>query len=292
MTHSRLTPPAVAFVAILTVAATTAQSVAQQPAFSSSVEAIRVDVLVTDRGQVVRGLQPDDFEVRDNGVLQTIDVATFQEVPLDVILALDVSHSVTGSRLADLQNACHALIGRLTGDDRVALVTFNHAVSLREALTSDLARVRESVNRVAPSGDTALADGVYTAMALEQQDGRRHLVVVFSDGVDTASWLSPPRVLESARRFDAVVYGVVSSGSENSGFLGDLSRLTGGDVLEARSTKDLAASFLRILEDFRGRYLLSYSPKRVAKDGWHRLDVRVKEGRGVVKARPGYYAGP
>jgi hypothetical protein len=49
--------------------------------------------------------------------------------------------------------------------------------------------------------------------------------------------------------------------------------------------------FLKILDEFRQRYLISYSPTGVAPDGWHRLDVRVKGRRLTVKSRTGYQAG-
>ena len=67
--------------------------------------------------------------------------------------------------------------------------------------------------------------------------------------------------------------------------------MTGGSVLEIESTRDLSQTFLRILEEFRQRYLLSFSPRGVSSTGWHRLEVRVKGRRGTVNARAGYQAG-
>ena len=99
---------------------------AQQPTFSAKREAVRVDALVTDRGKVVTGLGAGDFEVRDNGVLQTVDLVSFQQIPLNVFLAFDISASVSGERLTHLQTAGHALLDRLAKDDRSALLTFSH----------------------------------------------------------------------------------------------------------------------------------------------------------------------
>lgn len=276
---------------VLTVLAFAAHAAAQQATFSSKLEAVRVDVLVTESGGVVRGLQPADFEVRDNGVLQTIDLVSFQQIPLNVFLAFDVSASVSGERLKHLQTAGHALLDRLAKDDRSALLTFSHAVLLREGLTGATARVRQALTDVEPIGDTALVDGTYAAIMLGPSDGGRNLLLVFSDGLDTASWLRPERVLDSAKRSDMVVYGVSSRGPEESKFLEDLTELTGGDTLKIESTKDLSAAFLKILDEFRQRYLISYSPTGVAPDGWHRLDVRVKGRRLTVKSRTGYQAG-
>lgn len=118
----------------------------------------------------------------------------------------------------------------------------------------------------------------------------RSLVIVFSDGVDTASWLSPASVLESAKRSDAVVYGV-EIGRNRASFPRDLSSATGGRLIEIESTRDLAATFSGILDEFRTRYLVSYSPRGVTTGGWHQLDVRIKGRNATVKARPGYLSG-
>jgi len=264
---------------------------AQQPIFSSRVDAVRVDVLVKDRGQVVRGLGPQDFEVRDEGVLQEIDLVRLEQVPLNVVLGLDVSQSVNGERLDHLLTASNTLLDRLNGEDRAALLTFSHAVRLRQELTPDIPRVREALGAVVPQGQTSLVDGTSAAIALSGSDVGRSLLIVFSDGVDTSSFLSSDVVLQSARRADVVTYGVAVRSKINPKFLKELGELTGGSVFEIESTKDLSQTFLRILEEFRQRYLLSYTPRGVPSTGWHRLDVRLKGRRGTVSARAGYQAG-
>ena len=275
----------------LAIILSTAVISAQQPTFSSRVDAIRVDVLVTDRGQVVRGLAPQDFEVRDEGVLQEVDLVSLEQLPLNVILGLDVSESVTGERLDHLRRAGDTLLQRLAGDDRAALLTFSHVVRLRHELTGNISSIRQALADVEPSGQTSLVDGTSGAIALAGSDVGRSLLIVFSDGVDTASFLSPAAVLQAARRSDAVVYGVAMRSRIEPTFLRDLSKLTGGAVLEIESTRDLSQTFLRILDEFRQRYILSFSPRGVSQTGWHRLDVRVKGRRAIVNARAGYQAG-
>src|SRR5262245_14366632 len=277
--------------AIVIAVAIVAKVDAQQATFSSKLEAIRVDALVTDRGGVIRGLQPGDFEIRDNGVAQTVDLVSFQQIPLNVILALDTSSSVSGDRLDDLQKACDALLGRLSKDDKAALLTFRHVVVLRQRLTPDVASVRSSVSEVIPNVGTSLVDATHAATLLAGDDGGRNLLIVFSDGLDTASWLASERVLDSARRTDIVAYAASSRDAEDSKFLDELGHLTGGGLIKIASTKDLSATFLRILDEFRNRYLLSYSPAGVGKDGWHRLEVRLKNRRANIRARAGYQAG-
>jgi VWFA-related protein len=210
---------------------------------------------------------------------------------LNVILGFDASTSVSGERLMHLQSAGYAVLDRLKRDDKSALLTFSHNVRLREGLTVSTDLVRHALAGLSPFGDTALIDGSYAAIMLDPADGGRNLLLIFSDGLDTASWLTPDRVLDSARRSDMVVYAVSTQGAEESKFLEDLSELTGGATLKVDSTKDLSPTFLKILDEFRQRYLISYSPAGVASSGWHRLDVRVKNRRVTVKSRAGYQAG-
>jgi Ca-activated chloride channel family protein len=261
----------------------------QQAAFSAKVEAVRVDVLVTDKGQPMRGLGPADFEIFDNGVPQNVELVSFEQIPLNVILALDMSDSVAGERLGHLRTAGHALLNGLKHEDQAALVTFRRGVTLDADLTSDARTVRAALDEAEPAGETALVDGAYSAMVVGESDAGRALLIVFSDGLDTSSWLLPDSVLETAKRSDVVAYAV-SIGRVKAEFLRDLTSFTGGRLFEIEKTGNLSAIFLSVLEEFRQRYLVSYTPRGVAKEGWHRLTVKVKRGGATVKARPGYLA--
>jgi VWFA-related protein len=278
----------------MAMAASLALGAPQQPTFSARRESVRVDVLVTEGGRIVQGLGPADFVIRDEGVLQTVDLVSFQQLPIHVVLALDLSYSVSGDRLRDLRTASHALLDALGPDDRATLLTFDHAVSRRSASTSNVAQLHSLLDTLEPEGiegpgSTALADATYAALVSDIEGGRA-LALVFSDGVDTGSWLTPRRVLDVARRAGIVVYAVSVRGSGGSSFLEDVTEITGGASVQAESTRNLRAAFIRVLEEFRGRYLVSYTPSGVPQRGWHRLDVRIKGRRASAKARPGYVA--
>ena len=124
-------------------------------------------------------------------------------------------------------------------------------------------------------------------MMIGESDVGRSLLIVFSDGVDSSSWLEADAVLDTAKRSDVVVYSA-EVGTRRLSFLRDLSAATGGRSIEIERAKDLGATFRSILEEFRQRYLISYSPQGVAAGGWHRLDVRVRGRALTVRARPGY----
>jgi VWFA-related protein len=225
-------------------------------------------------------------------VPQQVDLVSFEQIPLNVVLSLDMSDSLAGERLEQLREASRAVLDGLAKDDQAALVTFSHAVALGAPLSKDLGAVRAALDAAWGVGETSLVDGIFAAMMVGESDVGRALLLVFTDGLDTASWLQADAVLESAKRSDVVVYSAAIGASAGAPFLKELSALTGGTMYKVESTKDLRGTFLGILDEFRHRYLVSYTPRGVAREGWHRLEVRVKNRRATIKARPGYLAGP
>jgi hypothetical protein len=108
---------------------------------------------------------------------------------------------------------------------------------------------------------------------------------VFSEGLDTSSWLTRQDVIDRAKRGNAVVYAVSGGALSLDPFLRDITDVTGGSLFEKWDLEDI---FVRILKEFRQRYLITYSPQNVQKGGWHRLTVRVKGRKLTTKARAGY----
>jgi len=249
-------------------------------------------VLVTERGRPVAGLTSADFEVVDSGVAQQIEFVSVEQVPLTIALVLDGSASITPERLVNLRDGGQAVLDNMRRDDQVALITFSDAVTMKERLTSDTSRVRSALGGLSVSQNlfsgTALIDASYAAMTVLAADPGRSLLMAFTDGVDTSSWLRAERVLQIARRSNAVTYGVSTSPLPRGSFLYDLSATTGGSAIQIRSTTQLRATFLQILDEFRQRYLISFSPSNVSADGWHPITVRVKNRTVEIRARAGY----
>jgi VWFA-related protein len=259
--------------------------------FHAEVGVVRVEVLVTRDGTPVAGLRATDFELRDGGVLQELEPILEEQTPVDAVLVLDASGSVDGPKLASLKAAAGAFLDGLRGGEQAALLAFNHELRLLQPLTADLAAVRGAFDRVFPRGNTALVDAVYAALRLRAPGDRRTAIVVFSDGVDTLSWLSAADVVAAASRSNATVYGVTVRGKRDTRerFPDDVARATGGRVFEASTERDLRARFLDVLEDIRARYVLRYVPRGSDAPGWHAVDVRLRKGKGDVLARPGYW---
>jgi VWFA-related protein len=294
--------------------------------FRSEANAVHVDVLVTEGNRPVTGLTAEDFELRDNGILQTVVSSGIDDVPLALLLTLDTSSSVEGSTLSHLKEGAHAALELLKPQDRAALITFANNVSLEAPWGSSSDSLSAAVTAARAGGTTSLYDASFAGLTLHDDvAGHRSLLVVFSDGEDTASWLPADSVLDKARRTDSVVYAVVvdTNGTGRAGmmsqriansaqgklnhrsgielspprvrsvvastpFLQELSEITGGDVFRTDRTSELRDAFSRILKEFRTRYLLTYTPSGVDTPGWHSIEVKLKDKKGKVRARRGY----
>jgi len=260
-----------------------------QPIFRAGVELVEVDASVTRGNKPVRGLTAANFVVADNGVPQQVTSVALDQLPLSVIMVLDTSASVSGERLDHLIEAGEGLVSALKPRDRVALVTFSQTVTVRVPLTADVKRVADAVSVLQGANATSLRDAVHLALQLRPDDHSRPVVLVFTDGRDTASWLSEEETIESARRSGVVLEVVETGDVPDRRFLDRITEATGGRVWSATSSGDLRALFTRALDEMRGRYLLTFSPQRVSGEGWHALTVTLKDARGDVVARPGYF---
>jgi VWFA-related protein len=263
------------------------QASLQAPAvFRSGIEVVELDVSVMRGGQPVQGLTAADFALTDNGVAQQLQSVTLDRLPLSVTLVLDTSQSVAGDRLTHLVQAGEGLTAALRADDRAALVTFSNIVDLRVPMAHDFDAIRSALKSIRGNGATALRDAVHLALELQPHDRTRPLVLVFTDGLDTTSWLSEDAVIDSARRVGVVVHAVRVASDR---FLDRLVESAGGRTWSATSDRQLRELFTRALEEMRARYLLTYTPAGVRAPGWHELKVRLKNGRAEVTARPGYF---
>lgn len=281
------------FIGVLVVAVgavLSAGSVAQQLTFSAATRLVRVDVLVTEQGRPVGGLTAADFDVFDNGVKQSVSLVAADAQPLDVVLALDLSRSISASELDTLRRAATAAVGALQPADHVGVVALGRLADLRSTLTLDRQRILSALASPAPFGETALIDAVQEAFVVAAAGSGRPLIIVFTDGEDTASFLTAESVLTTAGGQSAVVYGVTTNTSPVGTFLRDVASHTGGRLIPLRSFAHVERSLIEVYKEFRQRYVLGYQPTGVDGAGWHKLDVRVRRRGAEVTSRPGYFA--
>jgi VWFA-related protein len=290
---------------------------AQEPAFRVSTDLVTVDVLVFRGREPVQGLTTADFELTDNDVPQTLSSIN---VPggAHVIAVLDTSASVAGDVLLRLTEAVEALLGRLTDEDRVSVVTFGDRVRLLQRAARPAAAIEVVRRGLAAAGGTALHDALLLGSALTAADGRPAVMVVFTDGADTVSWTTAPHVLRVLQAANVVVFPVGAGVSElpvsaarlqpslymssptwlgpdasdGPRLLDRVARVSGGTFIRVGRPEALTRTFTEIIERYRSRYVLSYTPTGVARDdGWHRIEVKLTRQRGTVQAREGYIAG-
>ena len=210
-------------------------------------------------------------------------------------VAFDASGSMRGPRITKVRDATVALVGELRADETVVVVGFAEQVA-RLVTAPTAPDARGVLDQIEPAGATAVFDGAYAAVLAGDTRMGSKLLVLLTDGRNNASWLSARDVIDAARRHEVVIYpvGVGLEGPMNDALklLRLVAERTGGRLIRADWTDKLDVVFRAILEKFRQRYLIGFTPEGVAKgDGWHTLEVKLARGKkGDVHARAGYWS--
>jgi Ca-activated chloride channel family protein len=268
------------------------------------VKLVNIFVTVTDEhGSPVGSLTKDNFQIFEDGHPQKISVfGKESELPLSIVLDIDTSLSTRKDLPLELGSArrfAHAIIRPV---DALSLYDFSEFVSQDLPFTADLKAIDRAVDRVHMGAATALYDAVFLgAQALETRQGRKVLVVI-TDGGDTASQMNYQGALRAAQQAEAIVYSIIdvpieaSAGRDTGGehALIQLSEDTGGKYYYASSIQQLDQAFRAISDELRTQYLLAYYPaQRLAESDFRRLEVKLT---GVPEAsnykarhRTGYY---
>lgn len=283
-----------------------------RPVFRISTEAVPVDVFVGEGGRAVPGLGASDFELYDDGERQQIDSVTVAEIPLNVVLVLDTSESVRGATLTHLQRAAAGFLDELHPEDRAALVTFSHHLSQKHGLSSQTAPMKKALEEIEAWGGTAWHDALFAALEMLEVVRERPVVLLFTDGADTYSWLREEQVMPLVDRSNAVVYAITRKEAtlpldlrtsraqeryrqrwrehaRRIRLLSEVTRESGGRLIETESPDRLQEIFIELLAEMKTRYILTFSPEAPVREGWHELEVKVKRKGVEVHARRGYY---
>lgn len=275
--------------------------------FTASVDLVRVSAVVRDRkGRFVRDLAVRDFEVLDGSEPRRIQEFRHDDSAVSVALLFDVSGSMASKMGHARETAGQLLRWMNLQADEAAVYTFDTRLEEVTPFTAGLQRLPASMNALSPFGATSLHDAVaHTAEKVATREGLRRAVVVFTDGRDTSSRLSPSDVSGIASSIDVPVYivGIVSAidnpsadisattieRSALTGPLSDLAYWTGGRAFVASSIADRSQAARQIVDELRHQYLIAFESS--GKPGWHPLVVRAKDRDLTVRARSGYFAG-
>lgn len=274
--------------AAIAVLAAAAPSQAQ---FTSGVNVVEVYASVTDaRGEPVKGLTRDDFEVRENGQFQEVSAFTAGDFPLAVAVAIDRSFSMAGQRLELAKAGARAFLGELRLRDEAMVIAVGSQIEAVAPLSTDRSQQTAAVLRLDAFGTTGLHDAIISAIdAVQPAKGRRALVLL-SDGDDRYSQASAEAALERARRADVMIYPI-ALGKARPALFAELATLTGGRSYHITDPNRLPETLRAIARELREQYLLGYTPRTpivAGSDEWRSIAVTVKRPGVQVRARDGY----
>lgn len=268
-----------------------------------NVKLVNVFTNVTDAsGAIVGGLTKEDFSLAEDGRPQRIAVFERQsELPLNLVLAIDTSGSVRKDLPLEQDAARRFVHALLRGQDQMSLLEFSTEVRQVVAFTNQASRIDHGLSSLRGGPATALYDAIFLAsQSLAPKQGRKVIVLV-TDGGDTANTVTYAQALEQALRGEAMVYSIIdvtieaSAGRDTGGehALITLAEQTGGRYFYA-SSGGLDKAFSQVSEDLRTQYLLGYYPSHQAPGtSFHRIQVTVPRAATEafnIRYRTGYYS--
>ena len=278
-----------------------------QTTFKSTIDMVRVSATVRDRkGHLIADLAARDFEILDAGLPRVITDFRSDLDGVSVALLFDVSGSME-AKLPDAREAAeHVLTWLDPARDESAVFTFDTTLEAVSPFMRGLRHLPPSMASVVPFGATSLNDAIArTAERVGTREGHRRAVVVFTDGNDNASKLSPSEVSGIASAIDVPVYvfGIVpaidnptaptSATTEErsalTGAVANLAEWTGGRVVIASTPAQRSVAARQIVDELRHQYVIAFESN--GTPGWHPLVVRARDPELVVRARSGYFAG-
>lgn len=256
------------------------------------VDVVQITATITDRyGHFVNGLRREDFRVYEDDVPQRITTFLSQNIPLEIVVGMDVSGSMRPS-MPVVKQAVKKFLTALRPTDRVTLLTFNDNVFTLARPSADLDMRLKAVDRMSAWGGTALYDVIVKAVdQLGRQTGRRALVV-FTDGEDLNSRVPIEAAERRLETSDVVLYPIGQGRAPRLAnlktVLERLAKKSGGRAF-FEELEGLDEVFGRIIEELSNQYLIGYPRHDSAKDSrWRKLRVEVP-GRDVhIRAREGY----
>lgn len=275
------------------------------------VNLVLVDATIKTRsGQILADLKKENFELREDGVEQKIDLFSRDELPLNVALVLDLSDSI-GPFLGPLRDAANTALSALKADDEVALFTFSTEAELRVPFTKDKASIASQFNTFRAGGATNINDGIFLpaqSFLKLPQTGRRVIILISDDVGTDAGGQGTRDIVTELIASDAVLYNLKIPGYNPpqtlfaAGMIPGLVNIrkvmeqTGGEVFDVQDVAHLDEVFRAMIQRIKTRYTLGYYTQATAALGKpHKLDLRLspsfgKKGKDyAVLAKTAFY---
>jgi Ca-activated chloride channel family protein len=288
-------------------------AIAQQPTFRSVTELVSLNVAVIDaQARPVSGLSAEQFAIFEDGVQQQLQFFSPGELPLDVIILIDTSASMTGS-MSVVQQAASRFARALRPADRAAVMGISGGLRVLQTFTSDISAIDVAIKTTKAAGRTPLYASLYTALTeLEKErrasdHPRRQAIVVLSDGQDTSSTFTFEEVLKVVQRHAVPIYAIAPRPTHaakamrehlygESTMLADfelkkLAAETGGRSFFVVNLLELNGVYDDIATELSHQYSLGYQSSNSVRDGRFRRIALKITGPGLQwRTRSGYLA--
>ncbi len=269
---------------------------------------VNVAVNVVDaKGAPVGGLERKDFDVAEDGKPQKIAVFERESsTPLSIVLAVDASESVLRNE-GLIKSAARKFVKALVRQqDEVDLMDFSDTVREIVSFTNEPKQIDAGLNRLQHGDATSLYDAIYLAgqrlQSTSAANGRRRVIVLITDGADTAKGSRYEQAVEQAQRAGAMVYSIIivpvyadagrNTGGEHA--LIQMAEDTGGKFYYVEDKQDLGPAFQHVSDDLRTQYLLGYyAPDRERDGSFRRIRIRMSDAglqaKYGLRYRTGYF---
>ena len=256
-----------------------------------NVNLVLVDATVKNKaGQIMVDLKQENFELREDGTPQKIEIFSRDELPLDVVLVLDLSDSI-GPFLVPLRQAANIALSALKSEDQVALFTFSTEAQMRVPFTHEKSQIANMIGGFQAGGATNINDAIFlpAQYLLNAPQKDRRVIILISDDVGTSAGGQGTRdIVTEAIASDAVVYNLKIPGynppempmaAAMTPGLVDIRKVveqTGGEVFNVPDVANLDEVFRALIQRIKTRYTLGYYTNASAALGKpHKIDVRL-----------------
>ncbi len=267
---------------------------------------VRLPITVKEKNGFIEGLQAANFEVYEDGKRQRIEnFEAPSQLPFRIALLIDVSNSVK-LKLPFEKDAAEDFVVTVTTfrkKDQVLIASFGSEVELHQDFTDNNELLVKAIRKLKSGGYTKLYDGVYRVieekMATIKSATARLIMVIISDGADTASEHTLKDAIEIAQKYDVTIFGIstknisgISAGQvegEDDKELRQLCEQTGGQIFLPSQKVELFRAFTEVRDDLRKEYVVYYTPTNQNKTGKRRkIEVKLRNAKGELFHKQGY----
>ena len=284
---------AAALAAAMSIAVTAQQP--QGPTFKTGTQVVSIFATVTDaQKRLVPGLTQDDFQVFDNEKPQPVVYFDNSVRPINVVVMLDTSGSMTLT-IDLLKQAAEQFLLRLLPEDKGRVGAFNDKIQFNARWSNDRDQMITDAKNLDFGNGTRLWDAAAASLdELKSIDGRK-VILLFTDGDDTESRIRLSTVLDRARAEEVMIYAIgleskfLGQTTKPDGGLRKIAEETGGGYFELKRATDLAPTFTKVAQELHSQYVIGFTPTAL-DNKVHKLMVKMKQPGMTAQARRSYLA--